>query len=828
MRIVDPLAQSFYVDIDTGIFVTSIDLYFQSRDENLPVTVQLRPMELGLPTEKIYPFSEVVLNSYSVNVSDDASVPTRFIFSSPVYLTGGRYHSIVILSNSNNYKVWASNLGEPDVSSNGLIVYKQPISGGLFKSQNASTWNESPYEDLKFTLYRAEFTQTSGNFHLYNPSLDTSNGQISTLLPNPLEFSSRKVRVGLGTTLQDSELKLGNTIIQQGTNASGNYVGFAGTASSTLRIINSGIGYTPSSGSLSYSNVPLTSITGNGRNATANITIENGKAIGAVISNGGVGYSVGDILTANQIGASSVGRNLQLSVQNLNGINELLLDNVQGDFEPGTGKILKYINSSGLSTNLNGNIGGTITIPSDGIQIESDGLHVRVNHKNHGMYAKENIVKISNVTPDITPTRLTVNYSSTSTSDIFVESTENFSTFENVGVGTTNPGYALIGNEIIAYTGTTINSLTGIVRSIDQTLSFEYSSGSPVYKYEINGVSLRRINIEHNLQNSTVSNPIDLDYYTIKLDTSQGGKTNPLPYGQVNRSVGTSFPKLYFNSTKSSGGVSVNSTQNIQYEILRPNIQSMILNGTNISAKVRTVGGRSVNGNEISFEDKGVSDISLDKNNYFDSPRLICSKVNENQFLDSFSGNKSLDLDLYLTTSKSTVSPVIDLDRISMIFTSNRINNPIENYITDNRVNTLASDPSSFVYATNVVELEFPATSIKVLVSAYINNFNDLRAFYAIENEKNSDLVYYPFPGYSNLNSLNQVIDYSLSDGTSDKKVPKTDILAFESDQIPFRDYEFTIDSLSSFRFFSIKLVGSSTNQAFPPRLKDLRVIALA
>ena len=48
MRVVDPLAQSFYVEEPTGIFVTSIDLFFFSKDETLPITVQLRRMELGL------------------------------------------------------------------------------------------------------------------------------------------------------------------------------------------------------------------------------------------------------------------------------------------------------------------------------------------------------------------------------------------------------------------------------------------------------------------------------------------------------------------------------------------------------------------------------------------------------------------------------------------------------------------------------------------------------------------------------------------------------------------------------------------------------------
>ncbi len=831
MNVIDPLAQSFYIENPKGAFITSVDLYFLSKDETLPVTIQLRPMELGLPTQKVYPFSEVVIDPKDIKAFNDASVPTRITFPSPIYLLGQRFHALVILSQSQNYNVWVSRLGEVDVTtlsgpeSRQIFVTKQPVSGGLFKSQNASTWNESPYEDLKFTLYRANFTQTEGNFSFYSPELGLGNKQIATLVSNPLEFSSKKIRVGLGTTVQDTNLTLGNTILQVGSNATGNYVASAGIATGTLNIINSGIGYT---GNATYSNITLTNITGNGRNATADITISNGVAIGATILNGGTGYVIGDVLTASQIGSETLGRNLQLSVSNLSGINELILDNVQGDFATGVGKTIQYVNNSGITTNLNQSVGGNVFIPADGIQTETDGLHIKVNHRNHGMHAGENIVRISNVLSDVPPIKLTSNYDRTSTASILVDSTTNFSTFENVGVGTTNPGYILIGNEIISYDGVTSNSLTGITRGIDQTLSASYTQNTSIYKYELNGISLRRINTTHTLQDAEVSDPIDFDYYTIKIDTSQDGKTSSLPYGQVDRSIGTNFPKLYANETKSTGGSFINATQNIQYEIANPNIQTTILNGTNITSRMRTISGTSVDGTENSFEDKGFVDIELSKNNYFDSPRLICSKINESERLTTLPGNKSMNIDLFLETSDSYLSPVIDLDRASVIFTSNRINSPIQDYAEDNRVSNLTDDPSSFVYATNIIQLEIPATSLKVIVSAYVNVFSDLRALYSIKNNLNEKTIYYPFPGYSNLTNEGVVISESLSDGTSDKKMIKTDSIGYISSDLVFKDYEFTVPSLPPFKYFSIKLIGSGTNQAFPPRVKDFRVIALA
>ena len=254
----------------------------------------------------------------------------------------------------------------------------------------------------------------------------------------------------------------------------------------------------------------------------------------------------------------------------------------------------------------------------------------------------------------------------------------------------------------------------------------------------------------------------------------------------------------------------------------------MSLNGTNITAKVRTVSGTSVDGSELSFTDKGYQNISLNSNNFFDSPRLICSDVNEQTKLSALPSNKSFALDLELTSASAYLSPTIDLDRTGMIFVTNRVNNHIDNYTTDNRVATLEEDPSAFVYATNPIELEAPSTSIKILVAAYVNTDSDLRALYAIQNDPSDNLVYYPFPGYNNINNLGQVIDDAVSDGRPDSKKIKSDVLDFPSETLPYTEYEFTIDNLASFRYFSIKLVGSSSNQAFPPRLKDLRVIALA
>ena len=174
------------------------------------------------------------------------------------------------------------------------------------------------------------------------------------------------------------------------------------------------------------------------------------------------------------------------------------------------------------------------------------------------------------------------------------------------------------------------------------------------------------------------------------------------------------------------------------------------------------------------------------------------------------------------------VSPIVDLDRIGVILTSNRINNPVDDWITDNRVNTVKDDPNSFVYVTKPISLKSGATGIKIHLEGHINVTSDIRAFYGISENPNEEFIYQPFPGYPNLLSSGQVIDPAKNSGLPDKALPKTDVIAYSSASVVWNDYEFTIDDLPTFKYFSIKLVGTGTNQAQPPRMKNLRVIALA
>lgn len=162
IRYYDPIAQTFLVDTQGGIALTSIDLFFKEKDDTLPVTVDIRTVSNGLPTQNIVPFSQVTLNPSSVNVSATAAKSTTFRFSAPVFLLQGVEYCFVVTSNSTVYKVWAAELGAYDVTNTSYRITTQPYAGVLFESKNASTWSPDQTKVIKFKMRRAAFGQ-SGN-----------------------------------------------------------------------------------------------------------------------------------------------------------------------------------------------------------------------------------------------------------------------------------------------------------------------------------------------------------------------------------------------------------------------------------------------------------------------------------------------------------------------------------------------------------------------------------------------------------------------------------------------------------------------------------------
>jgi len=164
----DPVAQSFLITTAGGAFISSIDLFFQTKSTNMPVDVQLRTMENGYPTREIIPFGNTTVSAADINISADALTPTTFTFPSPVHLQADQEYAFVVLANTSEYKMYTSRMGEKTLDDSRLIS-KQPYLGSLFKSQNASTWTADQNEDVKFDIKACSFQEdVTGNVTLVN------------------------------------------------------------------------------------------------------------------------------------------------------------------------------------------------------------------------------------------------------------------------------------------------------------------------------------------------------------------------------------------------------------------------------------------------------------------------------------------------------------------------------------------------------------------------------------------------------------------------------------------------------------------------------------
>ncbi|NHK40216.1 hypothetical protein, partial [Thermus thermophilus] len=164
------------------------------------------------------------------------------------------------------------------------------------------------------------------------------------------------------------------------------------------------------------------------------------------------------------------------------------------------------------------------------------------------------------------------------------------------GISINNPGYIKINNEIISYSAISGDgkSITVYERGIGSTNAVAHADESIVECYNLDGIPLIEINKTH----EGITSPT-LDTYDIAT---------------------TSIANLGINA----GGGNVIASQNIPYEILVPQLQTLTLPKTLVSARVNTITGTSINDGQTvtqnSFVNNGIfDDILLSQDNYFTS-----------------------------------------------------------------------------------------------------------------------------------------------------------------------------------------------------------------
>ncbi|MCS7243015.1 DUF4815 domain-containing protein, partial [Candidatus Caldatribacterium sp.] len=175
-RPADPCAQSFFVP--ESCFITGVGLFFRKKDNNIPIRVSLRPLlDSGLPSQEI--LAQKTVQPSEIVVSQNSSAETVVLFPEPVFVEGKKMYCIVLDTDSNNYEIFVAEMGQTDLLT-GAPISKQPyLEGNFFSSSDAFSWTVHQTTDMKFRVYRAEFTTSSGTVITNNVST-----QFTSLLTN--------------------------------------------------------------------------------------------------------------------------------------------------------------------------------------------------------------------------------------------------------------------------------------------------------------------------------------------------------------------------------------------------------------------------------------------------------------------------------------------------------------------------------------------------------------------------------------------------------------------------------------------------------------------
>jgi len=172
---VNPMAQTFALGSGHGEFITKIEVFFQEKSASYPITLAIRNVENGGSPNiyQIIPGSQVTRNASTITTSTNASIATSFEFEEPLYLHPGKMYAFTLAcAEENTYKVWAGKVLDFDLGSTTNKITKNLAPGNLFKGNTGMIFSPEVDMDMKYNLYIANFTSTSGTAKFFDANVD--------------------------------------------------------------------------------------------------------------------------------------------------------------------------------------------------------------------------------------------------------------------------------------------------------------------------------------------------------------------------------------------------------------------------------------------------------------------------------------------------------------------------------------------------------------------------------------------------------------------------------------------------------------------------------
>jgi hypothetical protein len=184
----------------------------------------------------------------------------------------------------------------------------------------------------------------------------------------------------------------------------------------------------------------------------------------------------------------------------------------------------------------------------------------------------------------------------------------------------------------------------------------------------VNNVPIAQLNTTHDISD------VDLDSYVITVATA----ANASGYG---------------------GGSVVRATRNMQYDTAQPMVQLQRFSETPIQFGMKTTTGKSVDSTTqiAHVTDLAFSGVLANESNYFNAPCMIASEINETTFLG---GNKSVTMNVTMSSTNDALSPILDTHRTSLVVINNKVNNPLET-----NMNVAGLDDNVLISTSNAITI---------------------------------------------------------------------------------------------------------------------------
>lgn len=221
----------------------------------------------------------------------------------------------------------------------------------------------------------------------------------------------------------------------------------------------------------------------------------------------------------------------------------------------------------------------------------------------------------------------------------------------------------------------------------------------------------------------------------MKVKISGAALTNGIPANELNAVHDVLEADLYSYvievttpSTLSGfgGGVNVEATKCRSMDVVKPIVGNIVLPNTNLTYGLRTTSRRGVHDEgymsspNTMLDDVNFTPISVNTNFRFSSPKQILSVTNETEYTtpsfiieNSAPPSPSLFMRCVLSSENENLSPVLDLNRLSLVAVGNKLDNPQPYGV--NSVNYAGIDDIEITDGIDPADITFDGTTISTV-----------------------------------------------------------------------------------------------------------------